>query len=121
VAGMIFIRSGLFEIMAIEGDRLVGKETLAIALGKERTFTLLYGGSLAFIAMLLVASWAKIIPSLGYALGFCGLYALAYLTLYRRGLMESGLILESLVEGNMVLAGILSFLWDPYHTIPPMF
>jgi 4-hydroxy-3-methylbut-2-enyl diphosphate reductase len=121
VAGMIFIRSGLFEIMAIEGDRLVGKETLAIALGKERTFTLLYGSCLAFIIMLLVASWAQVIPSLGYALGFCGLYALAYLTLYRRGLMESGLILESLVEGNMVLAGILSFLWDPYHTIPPMF
>ena len=42
VAGMIFIRSGLFEIMAIEGDRVVGKETLAIALGKERTFTLLF-------------------------------------------------------------------------------
>ena len=121
VAGMIFIRSGLFEIMAIEGDRLVGKETLAIALGKERTFTLLYGSCLAFIAMLLVASWAQVIPSLGYALGLCGLYALAYLTLYRRGLMESGLILESLVEGNMVLAGILSFLWDPYHTIPPIF
>jgi (E)-4-hydroxy-3-methyl-but-2-enyl pyrophosphate reductase len=33
VAGLIFIRSGLFEIMAIEGDRVVGKETLAIALG----------------------------------------------------------------------------------------
>ena len=41
VAGMIFIRSGLFEIMAIEGDRVVGKETLAIALGKERTLNLL--------------------------------------------------------------------------------
>ena len=25
---MIFIRSGLFEIMAIEGDRVVGKENL---------------------------------------------------------------------------------------------
>ena len=41
VAGMIFIRSGLFEILAIEGDRVVGKETLAIALGKERTLNLL--------------------------------------------------------------------------------
>ena len=48
VAGMIFIRSGLFEIMAIEGDRVVGKETLAIALGRERTLNLLSGCSLGF-------------------------------------------------------------------------
>ncbi|HEX9884795.1 MAG TPA: 4-hydroxy-3-methylbut-2-enyl diphosphate reductase, partial [Desulfobaccales bacterium] len=68
VAGMIFIRSGLFEIMAIEGDRVVGKETLAIALGKERTLNLLSVGSLLFIAMLLLAAWVGIIPSLGYAL-----------------------------------------------------
>ena len=115
VAGMIFIRSGLFEIMAIEGDRVVGKETLAIALGKERTLNLLSLGSLLFIAMLLLAAWVGIIPSLGYALSLCGLYALGYLTLYRRGVLESSLMLESLVEGNMILAGLLAFLWDPYY------
>jgi 4-hydroxy-3-methylbut-2-enyl diphosphate reductase len=117
VAGMIFIRSGLFEIMAIEGDRVVGKETLAIALGKERTFTLLVIGSLAFVAMLLGAAWAGVIPSLGYALSLSGLYMLGYLILYQRGLMESSLMLESLVEGNMILAGVLAFIWDPYNVI----
>jgi (E)-4-hydroxy-3-methyl-but-2-enyl pyrophosphate reductase len=114
VAGMIFIRSGLFEIMAIEGDRVVGKETLAIALGQERTLNLLSLASVAFSAMLFLAAWTQVIPSLGYALGLCGLYALGYLTLYRRGWLESGLILESQVEGNMLLAGVLAFLWDPY-------
>ncbi len=116
VAGMIFIRSGLFEIMAIEGDRVVGKETLAIALGKKLTLNLLFVCSLIFMATLLWAAWAKIIPpALGYILSPCGLYALGYLTLYRRGLLESGLMLETLVEGNMILAGLLAFLWDPYH------
>jgi len=117
VAGMIFIRSGLFEIMAIEGDRVVGKETLAIALGKDRTFTLLVFGSLAFAAMLLGAAWAGVIPSLGYTLSLCGVYMLGYLLLYHRGLMESSLMLESLVEGNMILAGVLAFIWDPYNTV----
>ena len=117
VAGMIFIRSGLFEIMAIEGDRVVGKETLAIALGKERTFTLLVGGSLAFVAMLLVAAWAAVIPSLGYTLSLSGLYMIGYLILYHQDLMESSLMLESLVEGNMILAGVLAFIWDPYNVI----
>jgi 4-hydroxybenzoate polyprenyltransferase len=115
VAGLIFIRSGLFEIMAIEGDRVVGKETLAIALGRERTLNLLSIACLIFMAMLLGAAAGGLIPSLGYALSLCGLYALGYLTLYRQGLMESGLILESLVEANMILAGVLAFLWDPYY------
>jgi 4-hydroxy-3-methylbut-2-enyl diphosphate reductase len=117
VAGMIFIRSGLFDIMAIEGDRVVGKETLPIALGKDRTLNLLSAGSLVFAAALVWAAWAQVIPSLGYALSLCGLYALGYLTLYRLGILESGLMLESLVEGNMVLAGLLAFIWDPYHSL----
>ena len=116
VAGMIFLRSGLFEILAIEGDRVVGKETLAIALGKQRTLNLLSVCALIFLATLLLAARAKIIPPmLGYILSPCGLYALSYLLLYRRGLLESGLMLETLVEGNMILAGFLAFLWDPYH------
>ena len=117
VAGMIFIRSGLFEIMAIEGDRVVGKETLAIALGRERTLNVLMVCSLAFSAMLLWAAWAEVIPSLGYILSVSGLYALGYLALYRLGRLESGLMLESLVEGNMILAGFLAFLWDPFNTV----
>jgi hypothetical protein len=52
---------------------------------------------------------------LGFALSLCGLYALGYLALYRQGRLESGLLLESLVEGNMVLAGLIAFLWDPFH------
>jgi len=117
VAGMIFIRSGLFEILAIEGDRVVGKETLAIALGKERTLNFLFLGTCIFMAVLLVAAWTKIIPSLGYALTFSGFYSLIYLFLYRQGWLESGLFLETLVEGNMILAGILAFLWDPFNRI----
>ncbi|MEJ5328545.1 MAG: 4-hydroxy-3-methylbut-2-enyl diphosphate reductase [Desulfobaccales bacterium] len=112
VFGLVFIRSGLFEILAIEGDRVVGKETLAIALGRRRTLNLLSAGSLLFVAALLLAAALRLVPSLGYVLSLCGLYALAYLTLYRLEVMESGLILESLVEGNMVLAGILALLWD---------
>jgi len=115
VAGLIFIRSGLFEILALEGDRVVGKETLAIALGKEKTLGLLYILALGLLLTLYFATAAKLLPSLGYALLICVFYALAYLTLYRQGYGENTLLLESLVEGNMVLAGLIAFLWDPYY------
>ena len=115
VAGLVFIRTGLFEILAIEGDRIVGKETLAIALGPQHALNLLSVGAAVLTLMVLGAAWAGLIPPLGYVLSLCGLYALAYLTLYRMDFMESGLILESLVEGNMILAGLLAFLMDPHH------
>jgi 4-hydroxy-3-methylbut-2-enyl diphosphate reductase len=115
VAGLIFLRSGLFEILAIEGDRVVGKETLAIALGRQRTLNLLSLGSLILMAALGLSARTGLVSSLGYVLSLCGLYALGYLTLYRKGWMESGLMLETLVEANMILAGILAFFWDPYY------
>ena len=116
VAGLVFIRTGLFEILAIEGDRVVGKETLAIALGPKRTLNLLSAGATVLAVILLIAAWAGLIPPLGYVLSLCGFYALGYLTLYRLDLMQSGLFLESLVEGNMILAGLLAFLMDPHHS-----
>ncbi|MGQ9689350.1 MAG: 4-hydroxy-3-methylbut-2-enyl diphosphate reductase [Desulfobaccales bacterium] len=115
VAGLVFIRTGFFEILAMEGDRVVGKETLAIALGPRRTLNLLSAGAVLLVMMLIVAAWAGSIPPLGYVLVLCGLYALGYLTLHRFDIMESGLFLESLVEGNMVFAGLLAFLMDPHH------
>jgi hypothetical protein len=72
-------------------------------------------GAVVLVVMLLAAAWAGLIPPLGYVLSLCGFYALGYLTLHRVGLMESGLFLESLVEGNMILAGFLAFLLDPHH------
>jgi (E)-4-hydroxy-3-methyl-but-2-enyl pyrophosphate reductase len=114
VAGLVFIRSGLFEIQAMEGDRIVGKETLAVALGKRTTLNLLYILTLVLLILMGTVTYWGLLPSLGYALLSCGFYALGYLTLYRRGYLESGLLLEGLVEGNMILAGIISFLWDPF-------
>jgi len=115
VAGLVFIRTGLFEILAIEGDRVVGKETLAIALGPRPTLNFLSTGATILAIILIAAAWTGLIPPLGYLLSLCCLYALGYLTLYRLDFMESGLFLESLVEGNMILAGLLAFLMDPLH------
>lgn len=117
VAGLVMIRSGLFEIQALEGDRIVGKETLAVALGKDRTFRVLYLLTGVLMVLMATATFQGVLPTLGYALLGCGLYAMGYVTLYRRGGVESNLLLEGIVEGNMLLAGWLAFLWDPYHRL----
>ncbi len=119
VAGLIFIRSGFYEILALEGDRIVGKETLAVIFGKEWTFNALFRLNGLLLALLLLATWWGVVPSLGYALAGCCVYIWGYLLLYRWDAPESGLLLEALVDGAMLLAGWLSFLWDPYHHFLP--
>ena len=71
--------------------------------------------TVVIVTAVLVAAWQGVIPSLGYALSLSGFYMLAYLLLYHRDRLESGLMLESFIEGNMILAGLLAFIWDPYN------
>ena len=42
---LVFVRSALLDIRDIQGDRLVGKETIPIVLGTERTLQLLVGAT----------------------------------------------------------------------------
>jgi 4-hydroxybenzoate polyprenyltransferase len=40
-AGLVFSRTAFFDIMAIQGDRIAGRETLPILLGEKKSFVLI--------------------------------------------------------------------------------
>jgi len=94
-----------------------GKETLAIALGKERTLNFLFLATLIFMAVPAPGRLGASNPSLGYALALCGLLFLGIPLSLPPRLAGIGPFLETLVEGNMILAGMLAFLWDPFNRI----
>ena len=54
-AGLVFCRTAFFDIMDMQGDRIVGKETIPILIGERRAFTLLKY-LLVSLALLLVAA-----------------------------------------------------------------
>jgi 4-hydroxybenzoate polyprenyltransferase len=43
MAGLVFVRTAFFDILDMQGDRLVGKETIAILLGEKKSLRLLKG------------------------------------------------------------------------------
>jgi 4-hydroxy-3-methylbut-2-enyl diphosphate reductase len=108
---LVFVRSALFDIMDIQGDRIVGKETIPIIIGENKTRFVLKLSLVILSITLLSSSLLGIIPSLGYLLLACAIYAYSYLLIYERKIISHGVLLEGMVESNFVLGWLVSLIW----------
>ncbi len=108
---MVFIRTVLLDVRDVQGDRIVGKETIPIAIGKNNTKAILVVMSILLTILLIVS------PMIGWTSGFsyyllpCVAYACGYLYLYHKRLIPSGLACESITDFNFILAGIMVAIW----------
>ena len=110
-AGIVFVRTAFFDILDMQGDRIVGKETLPILLGEKRSLRMLKIVLACLIAMLILAAAAQFISNLGFLLVICPAALFLILRAYERGLILPSIKLEFLIETNFILAGVLSLLW----------
>lgn len=111
VSSMCYVRAGLFDVLNMQGDLIVGKETLPIALGEQRALRLLLLVNGTAAGLLLLAAATGFVSSLGYSFILCFLIAIAYLGAYQREWLKGGPILQAIVEGNLLFAGVLAFIW----------
>ncbi len=112
VSSMCYVRSGLFDILNMQGDLIVGRETLPIALGERRTLKLLLLLNIIFATILLLSTAIRVVSNLGYFLIICFLISFFYLTAYKKGWMRDGYPLHAIVESNLFLAGLIAFIWS---------
>ena len=110
--GMVFVRTAFFDILDMQGDRLVGRETIPIILGEKRAMTLLRGMLIGIVVLLLVATVFNWLSSLGFLLVLCPLFMALTFSAYRFGSVLPGTLLEFLVETHFIIAGGLTFLWS---------
>lgn len=108
ICGLVYIRSGLFDILDIQGDLIVGKETLPILIGEKRAIRLLKGLGIMLMTSLVLAALTGIVSAFGYWLLIITGYLLLFLILFERKWMLTGISFESLVESGFILAGILA-------------
>jgi len=114
-AGIVFVRTAFFDILDMQGDRIVGKETFAILLGEKRSMRLLKNMLIALIALLILLSFFHLISYLGLVLIGWPIFFLLLLSAYERGVLLPSIKLEFLVETNFVLAGVAAFLWSVFE------
>ena len=110
-AGLVFARTAFFDILDMQGDRIVGKETIAILLGEKRSLRLLKIILTVLIATLLMLSALHLISYLGFFLIGSPILLLLLLSAYENGILLPSVKLELLVETNFLLAGVIAFLW----------
>ena len=109
---MVFVRTAFFDILDMQGDRIVGKETIPILLGEKQTLTLLKSILLFVFILLFLSSVFHFVANLGYALAICPIIILSVIVAHEKGYMLPGIGLEFLIETQFVLTGIITLLWS---------
>lgn len=110
-SGIVFVRTAFFDVLDMQGDRIVGKETIAILLGEKRSLGLLKLMLLVLMALLPATAALDLVSSLGYLLAVCPMFIMTILLAYERSHLLPGTRLEFLLESQFVLAGTISLVW----------
>lgn len=109
--GIVFVRTAFFDILDMQGDRLVGKETIPILLGEKRSMWLLKAILIILTVALAILSSLQLTSSLGFALMLCPVFIAIIIFAYEQAQMFPGIRLEFLLETQFILAGIITFVW----------
>ncbi len=103
VGTLVYLRTALLEVLDVQGDRIVGRETLAVLIGEKRVVrfvTIMAWGEVVAS----IFSWATgLLPARGLILAIPSLYMIWLSKRFLRGRIGQNLRLESLVEGSFFL------------------
>jgi 4-hydroxy-3-methylbut-2-enyl diphosphate reductase len=112
VISTVFMRSVVFGIVSLEGDRIVGRETIPILLGQKRTQAMLLILALIVGAFMIVSASFSFIPSLGYFLVLSPVLIVLSLTVFHKRRMQATKLYEAIIDSNFILSGIVAYLWQ---------
>lgn len=105
---LVFTRSTLLDIRDIQGDLMVGNETIPILLGKKKTKILLLSLLAACSVTLVVAASLGWVSSLGYYLVAPIAYCVAYLFDYHRRHIYQGVMTEIAANISFFISGAIA-------------
>ena len=109
---MAFARTALFDILDMQGDRIVGQESLPIMLGERKTFRILKQILTIFLVALILAPLMHLTTTLAYGMILSVFYMVAVLVALERRWIVPGFRFEFLVETFFVFTVVVSALWD---------
>lgn len=110
--GTVFVRSAFFDVLDMQGDQIVGKETLPILMGKRQTLSLLRMTLMFLGVILLLSAAAGILPGLALVLILCPVYMAVLIAFHRQAYIRPGIRLEFLTESQFLLAGAITLIWS---------
>lgn len=109
VAGIAFSRTAFFDILDMQGDRIVGKETIPILLGPDRSLRLLKGTLVGTLVILFSAALIGVFSPLAYILSICSIFLWFVVMIYEQGRILPGIKLELMVDSLFLITGVITF------------
>jgi (E)-4-hydroxy-3-methyl-but-2-enyl pyrophosphate reductase len=111
ICSFVYIRSGLFDVLDIQGDMIVGKETLPIIIGEEKTIRVLKRLSLLTMFGLSASALGGLLPFWSLWLLISFLYQLGLVLVYEKNrALPGNVFFETMVESGFILAGLSALL-----------
>ena len=110
--GFVFGRTAFFDVLDMQGDRIVGKETIPVLIGPDRSFKLLKSLLVILAVLLPVAGATGILSRLSFLLAVCPLLLMTMVVGQQRGSMLPGIRMEFRVESLFVLSGLMALFWN---------
>ncbi len=106
---LVFSRTAFFDILDMQGDRIVGKETLPILIGPKRAFKLLQYCLIFGMVLLVLAGLSGFLTPLSFLLVIPSLLLLCVIFAHTKGHMLPGMPMEFKVESLLILCGLITF------------
>ena len=107
---LVFIRSALFDVFEVQGDRIVGRETLPVCIGENKTIFILHILMGILVVLLLFMPSAGLMSEAAFWLLPGILYIISLTQLYRKGMLTQGPRLEFCLETVFYLLAGLAWL-----------
>jgi 4-hydroxy-3-methylbut-2-enyl diphosphate reductase len=109
---LVFARTAFFDILDVQGDRIVGKETLPVMMGEAATLRLLQAALVLSAGGLALGALSGLTSPLALLLVASPLFLYLVFAAHTRGRIHPGVRLEFLIESHFVMTGALAFFWS---------
>jgi len=109
--GIVFTCSAMSDTLDVQSDRLIGRETIPVLIGKKRTRILLNGILILLLILLVISGLLKWTSSVSFALLTCVFFVWIYFKLYDRRTAFSGVVQGGIIETTYILAGLSTLMW----------
>ena len=108
----VFIRSVVFDILSIEGDRIIGRETIPLLISPKWTQIMLIVLSVITGLFMILSTYFGIVPSLGYCLVISPVFMVLCFYLFQKKRVQVSTLFEAIIDSNFIFIGLVTYLWQ---------
>jgi 4-hydroxy-3-methylbut-2-enyl diphosphate reductase len=105
--GLVFGRTAFFDILAIQGDRITGKETLPILIGEKQSFNIIKYILIFETGLVLAANISDLLANNAFVLAFIPFSMFLLIRFFEKDRLVSGEHREFVVEFLLIATGLL--------------